>query len=81
MFEKVRAPDARFQDISNQIYIDFKRSNGFSDSEILDKSSSLKSILEPFSTQGNIDLLKRAGFIDYMTIYKHVNFEGFIAIK
>jgi tRNA (cmo5U34)-methyltransferase len=35
----------------------------------------------PFSTQGNIDLMKRAGFVDIMSILKYVNFEGFLAIK
>ena len=48
---------------------------------IIAKSRSLKRILEPFSTQGNIDLLKRAGFKDYITIAKYLCFEGFLAIK
>ena len=81
LFEKVRAPDARFQDIMSQLYIDFKFDQGFSDVEILGKQRSLKGVLEPFSTQGNIDLLKRAGFSDMMTIMKSVSFEGFLAIK
>jgi tRNA (cmo5U34)-methyltransferase len=38
-------------------------------------------VLEPFSTQGNLDMLKRAGFVDVMTIMKYVCFEGFLAIK
>ena len=66
--EKVRGNDARFQDIMNQAYIDFKFEQGFSSDEILSKSRSLKSVLEPFSTQGNLDLLKRAGFKDIITI-------------
>jgi tRNA (cmo5U34)-methyltransferase len=49
--------------------------------EILNKSKSLKGILEPFSTKGNYDLLKRAGFKDIMTIFRWNNFEGIIAIK
>lgn len=81
MFEKVRGPDARFQDINTQLYSDFKLRNGFSPTEIVEKSRSLKGILEPFSTQGNIDLMKRAGFEDIMTIQKMICFEGFIAIK
>jgi len=81
LFEKVRAPDARFQDIMSQLYIDFKFDQGFNDVEILGKQRSLKGVLEPFSTQGNIDLLKRAGFVDMMTIMKSVSFEGFLAIK
>ena len=81
LFEKVRAPDARFQDIASQIYIEFKLDQGFDEPEILSKQRSLKGVLEPFSTQGNYDLLKRAGFVDMMTMMKAVNFEGFLAIK
>jgi tRNA (cmo5U34)-methyltransferase len=81
LFEKVRAPDARFQDIMSAMYVDYKLENGYSPEEILGKASSLKGVLEPFSTRGNLDLLHRAGFVDVMTIYKHVCFEGFLAIK
>lgn len=81
MFEKVRAPDARFQDISTQLYTDFKLGNNFSEEEIINKSRSLKGILEPFSTQANYDLMGRAGFVDMMTVAKWICFEGFLAIK
>ena len=64
MFEKVRFPDARFQDIMSQIYIDFKLDQGFSEIDIINKSKSLKGVMEPFSSQGNLQLLKRAGFKD-----------------
>lgn len=81
LFEKVRAPDARFQDLTTTLYEEFKKTNGFSAEEIFNKKHSLKGVLEPFSTQGNLDLLKRAGFQDVMTIMKYVSFEGFLAIK
>jgi tRNA (cmo5U34)-methyltransferase len=81
MFEKVRAPDARFQDIATTLYTDFKIGQGLSAEEIVNKTASLKSVLEPFSTQGNLDLLARAGFTDTMTVFKWVCFEGFLAIK
>lgn len=81
MFEKVRGPDARFQDIMTNLYFNFKKSNGFSAEEILNKYDSLKSVLEPFSTEGNLGLLQRAGFVDVVTIFKHICFEGFLAIK
>ncbi len=81
MFEKVRAPDARFQDISVSLYNDFKLRQGFSPEEILSKTRSLKGVLEPFSTEGNIGLLKRAGFADINTVSKYICFEGFLAIK
>lgn len=81
LFEKVRGADARFQDILTALYTDFKLEQGFTKEEILDKTRSLKGVLEPFSTQGNIDLLQRAGFVDIMSIMKYVCFEGFLAIK
>ena len=81
LFEKVRAPDARFQDIAGQLYIEFKLDQAFDEIEILGKQRSLKGVLEPFSTQGNLDLMKRAGFVDMMTIMKSICFEGFLAIK
>ena len=81
MVEKVRGPDARFQDILSQVYIEFKLTQGFSETQIINKSKSLKGILEPFSTKGNLDLLKRAGFKDVLTVFKYACFEGFLAIK
>ena len=81
LFEKVRSCDARFQDIMTNLYIDYKVSQGYSAEEIIGKWRSLKGVLEPFSTQGNIDLLKRAGFVDITSIMKYVCFEGFLAIK
>lgn len=81
MFEKVRGPDARFQDICASLYNDFKIRQGFSPEEILSKTRSLKGVLEPFSTEGNLGLLRRAGFSDMMSICKYICFEGFLAIK
>ena len=80
-FEKVRAPDARFQDMTNQIYTEIKINNGFSDSEIINKTRSLKGVMEPFSSNANVQLVKRAGFKDIMSVFKYINFEGFLAIK
>lgn len=80
-FEKVRAPDARFQDIATSLYTDFKLNQGYSADEIIGKSKSLKGILEPFSTFGNMEFLRRAGFVDIITIMKYVCFEGYLAIK
>jgi len=80
-FEKVRAPDARFQDIMNQIYSEYKSDIGYNQDEIYNKSLSLRNKLEPFSSNANKDFLKRAGFKDIMTIQKYSSFEGFLAIK
>ena len=81
LFEKVRAPDARFQDYMTQMYTEYKIKQDYTPDNIISKAQSLKGVLEPFSHSGNIDLLKRAGFKDIMTIYKYICFEGFLAIK
>lgn len=81
LFEKVRANDARFQDIFTGLYTEYKLKKGYQADEILNKQRSLKGVLEPFSSQGNIDLLKRAGFVDIVSIAKYVCFEGFLCIK
>ena len=81
LFEKVRANDARFQDIISTLYLEYKLNVGYTPDEIIAKQKSLKGVLEPFSTNGNIDLLKRAGFVDIITIMKYLPFEGFLAIK
>jgi len=81
LFEKVRSQDARFQDIMTGIYTDYKLEQGYSSEEVIAKSRSLKGVLEPFSTQGNYDMLARAGFKDFQTVMKFVSFEGILAIK
>jgi len=81
LFEKVRAPDARFQDIASALYADFKTAQKYSDTEIMAKSRSLRGILEPLTSQGNVDLLRRGGFEDIWTIMKYVCFEGMVAVK
>ena len=81
LFEKVRAPDARFQDMMTSAYHEFKEAQGYSVEEVVAKSKSLKGVLDPFSTDGNRGLLQRAGFVDILTIFKYVCFEGFLCIK
>lgn len=81
LFEKVRGSDARFQDILTTLYNDYKLRVGYTAEEIVSKTRSLKGVLEPFSKQGNLDMLKRSGFVDIETIQKYLCFEGFLAIK
>ena len=81
LFEKVRGADARFQDMMTALYTDYKIRMGYKPVDIIAKSRSLKGVLEPFSTQGNIDMLNRSGFVDINTIQKYLCFEGFLAIK
>ena len=61
-FDKVRAPDARFQDMMSQIYINYKIDRDFTPEEILNKSNSIKGVLEPFSTKENYKPLPSYSF-------------------
>jgi len=81
LFEKTRACDARFQDIFTTLYMEYKQRQGYSNDEIISKRISLKGILEPFSSKGNLDLLERAGFVDTVTVQKYLSFEGTLSIK
>lgn len=81
LFEKIRGSDARFQDILNFLHFDFKTKKGFKPNEIINKELSLRSVMEPFTIKANLDLLKRAGFVDVMPIAQYLNFAGFLAIK
>ena len=81
MFEKIRGNDARFQDILNFSYFDFKRENGLTSKEIINKELSLRSVIEPYTICANIDFMKRAGFKDTMPICQYLCFVRFLAIK
>lgn len=81
MFEKIRGNDARFDNILNSLYIDFKEDNKLSTQDILLKSKSLRGVLEPFSDFGNLGLMKRAGFRDIQPILQYLCFKGYLCIK
>jgi tRNA (cmo5U34)-methyltransferase len=72
LFEKVRACDARFQE--TMMLSEVQAAAGFR--RRWSPKPGLKGVLEPFSTQGNLDLLKRAGFVDVISIVKCVCFGG-----
>ena len=81
LFEKVRATDARFQDMMTDALNQYKERRGFTLHEIHLKSRSLRGILEPFSSAGNDAMLARAGFKDVEVIMRYGPFEGKLAIK
>ncbi len=81
LFEKILAPNPRFQDMLTATYLEYKRNNGFGSDEIIDKMLSLKGVLTPFTSEENHNLLGRAGFSDIITVFKSLCFEGLLAIK
>lgn len=81
MFEKIRGNDARFDNILSSLYLEFKEDNRISSESILKKSKSLRGVLEPFSDNGNLGLIRRAGFKDIQTIMQSICFKGYLCIK
>ncbi|WP_406009281.1 methyltransferase domain-containing protein [Streptomyces sp. NBC_00637] len=81
LFEKTRSPEARMQDMFNQCYEEYKQTKGFTADEILGKSRSLRSVLEPFTTEENMRLLSEAGFASPQLVQKQMAFEGIIGVK
>ena len=78
--EKVRAPTPRLQDIVNNAYMKFKLKS-FKADEVLAKTFSLSSVMDPLTSEENHDLLRSVGFEETMVIFKSYCFEGILATK
>ncbi|MCD6534997.1 MAG: carboxy-S-adenosyl-L-methionine synthase CmoA [Deltaproteobacteria bacterium] len=63
------------------LYLDFKRSQGYSETEIAKKRESLENVLVPFSIHENLDLLKESGFSETESFFQWFNFVSFISVK
>ena len=62
-------------------YLNFKKSQGYSDFEIIQKREALENVLVPYSEKENKKMIKKAGFSEVETIFRWANFATFIAIK
>ncbi len=81
VFDKVLAPDARYEALVTTLHYRWKRRAGLSPEEILNKKESLLGVLEPISTQENVQMLRSVGFPSAVSVLKYLCFEGFIAVK
>lgn len=63
------------------IYLDFKRRQGYSEIEITKKREALENILIPFSIEENLCQLKEAGFTSSESFFQWFNFVSFAAVK
>ena len=79
--EKTISPDPLINRAFIDCYLDFKRSQGYSELEISRKREALENILIPFSMDENIDLLQQAGFLRVEPFCQWFNFISFIAVK
>lgn len=79
--EKVVPPDAEAADLYTDLYYDFKRRNGYSQTEIARKREALEGVLIPMTIDGNLELLRWAGFESSSTFFQWYPFAAFLAVK
>jgi tRNA (cmo5U34)-methyltransferase len=81
MVEKVLGEDSHFNRLFIKHYYDFKRRNGYSETEIAQKREALENVLIPYKLLENRELLLKAGFRYVDVFFKWYNFCGIVAIK
>lgn len=81
LFEKMKAPDSKSQEMVTLLYETFKLRNQFSPEEIISKSHSLKSILETLTLEENLAMLRSAGFKRMVPIMQYLCFQGLVCFK
>ncbi len=79
--EKTRAENSVFEDIWLELHWDFKRRQGLTPEQILEKANSLRGVLNPLTTEENVDLLFQTGFSRVELFFKWYNWTGLLALK
>jgi len=64
-----------------ECYYDFKKEQGYSQYEIVQKREALENVLVPYSEEENIKMAKSCGFSHCEIVFRWANFATFIAIK
>jgi tRNA (cmo5U34)-methyltransferase len=79
--EKVISKDKALSKQMIDTYYDYKKAQGYSEYEIVQKREALENVLIPYTEEENRRMLSDAGFSYCDSIFKWVNFETFIARK
>jgi len=77
----VLGEDSHFNRLFIKHYYDFKRRNGYSETEIAQKREALENVLIPYKLLENRELLLKTGFRYVDVFFKWYNFCGIVAIK
>ena len=62
-------------------YYEYKRRQGYSDTEIVRKREALENVLIPYRLEENLELFRRNGFEIVETFFQWFNFAGFLCVK
>ena len=78
--EKVFSPNAKFQNMMDSLYLDYKR-QFFSEKELVDKEQELRHLAKLQTEETIMQNLKSIGFSDIQMFWRNFNFIGLVAIK
>ena len=79
--EKIISEDKELNKVMKDIYFNFKKTQGYSDFEIMQKREALENVLIPYSLKENEEIIKGIGFEIFDIIFKFNNFSTFFARK
>ena len=79
--EKVISHHSKLNKELIECYYDFKKEQGYSEYEIMQKREALENVLVPYSEEENITMALNSGFSHCEVIFRWANFATFIAIK
>jgi tRNA (cmo5U34)-methyltransferase len=81
IIEKLTSEDSLVNRLFIEKYYDYKRRNGYSETEITAKREALENVLIPYRMDENFELLRNAGFKNIEVFFRWYNFCGIIAVK
>ncbi len=79
--EKTTSSHSAIKKSYEDIYLDFKKEQGYSETEIARKRKALENVLVPFTASDNLLLLEKAGFNEIESFFRWFNFAAFLALK
>lgn len=79
--EKIICEDKKLHKIIIDLYLEFKKNQGYSEFEISQKREALENVLVPYTEKENCQMIKSAGFKSVQTLIKWGNFVSFLAHK
>ncbi|MFZ9000749.1 MAG: carboxy-S-adenosyl-L-methionine synthase CmoA [Bacteriovoracaceae bacterium] len=79
--EKIRTNDLEIEELTTDLYYDFKRRNGYSELEISQKREALEEVMIPTPPEEQIVLLKNAGFKSAEMVFRWYNFACYLCLK
>ncbi|MBJ9976008.1 carboxy-S-adenosyl-L-methionine synthase CmoA [Pseudomonas sp. S75] len=78
--EKLHFEDAQSHRLLNELHLDFKRANGYSELEIAQKRSAIEHVMKPDTLATHERRLREAGFSKVVPWFQCLNFASLIAL-